>query len=315
VLANLDLLSSSAPGDYIGVFTHASWPMKSNNSLKIRILLLLSVAIGSAHADLNVDALVTLKTDVLVPSRTAAAIGQLHVQEGDLVEKNQLIATLDATLAEGDFRAAAREAEVYRIQKDNDIDIRLSQKNRDVSQRELRRSQQANDRFAKAVSSTELERLQMMVEQANLSEEKARLELQVLGASYELKQTITESTQERIDMHKIVSPIKGMVVATRANQGEWLDIGQSVVRVIQLDVLRVEANIDGTKHGEELLGKEISFSTNYNDETQTYSGQSVFISPEVDPVDGMVRVWADIENKKRTLKPGMRGVLTIPTSE
>jgi macrolide-specific efflux system membrane fusion protein len=37
----------------------------------------------------------------------------------------------------------------------------------------------------------------------------------------------------------------------------------------------------------------------------------VFVSPEVDPVNGQVRIWAEIDNKSLVLRPGLQGALLI----
>jgi multidrug efflux pump subunit AcrA (membrane-fusion protein) len=37
----------------------------------------------------------------------------------------------------------------------------------------------------------------------------------------------------------------------------------------------------------------------------------VFVSPEVDPVNGQVRVWAEVENRDGQLRPGVHGKLSI----
>ena len=45
--------------------------------------------------------------------------------------------------------------------------------------------------------------------------------------------------------------------------------------------------------------------------TETVSGEVVHVSPEVDPVNGQVCVWAEVENSAMLLKPGMRGTMVI----
>lgn len=283
-------------------------------SVVVTAALLLFALVNRLWAETSVDALVTLKTDVMVPSRTAGTLLTVAAREGQIVERGQVLAELDATLARGDYQASLHEVSVYQLQRENDVDVRLSQKTRDVSQRELQRSLRANDLYSQAVSATELERLQMLVDQAELSEEKARSDLEIANAHFELKRTLATSNKDRLEMHRIVSPIRGMVVARKATVGEWLDVGQAFARVIQLDVLRVEANVDGTKHGDELLGREVSFRTLYGNENRDYIGKIIFVSPEIDPVDGMIRIWADVENEAQTLKPGMRGTLRLPTN-
>ena len=41
------------------------------------------------------------------------------------------------------------------------------------------------------------------------------------------------------------------------------------------------------------------------------TGQIVFISPEIDPLNSQVRFWAEIENAELKLRPGMTATLTI----
>jgi hypothetical protein len=43
-----------------------------------------------------------------------------------------------------------------------------------------------------------------------------------------------------------------------------------------------------------------------------FPGKLVFISPEVNEVNGeQVEIWAEVENKNLTLRPGMHGTLVI----
>jgi multidrug efflux pump subunit AcrA (membrane-fusion protein) len=40
-------------------------------------------------------------------------------------------------------------------------------------------------------------------------------------------------------------------------------------------------------------------------------GEIVFVSPEINPVSGQVRVWAEVDNLQGYLKPGMRATMTV----
>ena len=42
-----------------------------------------------------------------------------------------------------------------------------------------------------------------------------------------------------------------------------------------------------------------------------FDGEVVFVSPEVNPVNGQVRVWAEVVNRDNRLRPGLQGTLTI----
>ena len=43
----------------------------------------------------------------------------------------------------------------------------------------------------------------------------------------------------------------------------------------------------------------------------TFRGKVVFVSPEVSPVNGLTRVWAEIDNSAGLLRPGLRPRMTV----
>ena len=47
------------------------------------------------------------------------------------------------------------------------------------------------------------------------------------------------------------------------------------------------------------------------DETLDVAGEVTFVSPEIHPVNGMVRVWVEIENRESTLRPGLPATIKI----
>jgi multidrug efflux pump subunit AcrA (membrane-fusion protein) len=42
-----------------------------------------------------------------------------------------------------------------------------------------------------------------------------------------------------------------------------------------------------------------------------FPGKIVFVSPEINPVNGQVRIWAEVDNKDGILKPGLRTRMTL----
>jgi macrolide-specific efflux system membrane fusion protein len=51
-----------------------------------------------------------------------------------------------------------------------------------------------------------------------------------------------------------------------------------------------------------------------NDET-VFTGTVAFVSPEVDPITGQVRIWAEIDNRDGRLRPGQPVRMTIGAAE
>jgi multidrug efflux pump subunit AcrA (membrane-fusion protein) len=86
-----------------------------------------------------------------------------------------------------------------------------------------------------------------------------------------------------------------------------------VFRIVEIDRLRVK----GYLNINQLLGvSEGRPATLFVDvpggPRLEFPGKLVFISPEVNEVNGeQVEVWAEVENKNLSLRPGMHGTLVI----
>ncbi|MGC3967799.1 MAG: hypothetical protein QM775_10635 [Pirellulales bacterium] len=50
------------------------------------------------------------------------------------------------------------------------------------------------------------------------------------------------------------------------------------------------------------------------EQSQEFFGRLSFVSPEVDPVNGEVRLFVEMANPDQLLRPGLRGTLTIDLS-
>jgi multidrug efflux pump subunit AcrA (membrane-fusion protein) len=98
--------------------------------------------------------------------------------------------------------------------------------------------------------------------------------------------------------------------------GEWVAPGETLVRIVRIDRLRAEGFIDAALAEVDLVGAEARLAiTSAGGEKRVFAGVVVFVSPEIDPVNGQVKIWAEIENRSLALRPGLRGELTVSPSE
>jgi len=248
-----------------------------------------------------------------VPAQDAGVLRKLIVREGTVVRKGQVLGVIDDRLAAVERKLATSEYEIARLQSESDIDERFAKKSLAVAQSELKRSEEANQRFANSVSKTELERLQLVVDRSTLAIEQAERDIKVANAAKRAKRQTVEAATLRLNRRKITAPIDGTVVELFAQQGEWVEPGDPVVRIIGLNQVRVEAHLDGRRFGRSLEGRTVDLQVTLppGDRTETFPGRIEFVSPELQPVTGQVRVWAEIENRNFKLRPGDHGQLTI----
>jgi multidrug efflux pump subunit AcrA (membrane-fusion protein) len=103
-----------------------------------------------------------------------------------------------------------------------------------------------------------------------------------------------------------------MIVEILTQVGEWVEPGAPVLRMVYLDRLRVEGFVDAARASNDLVGQVVDISIQLGDEqTHATKGKLTFVSPEVHPVNGMVRVWAEIDNEQGLFRPGLQATMKL----
>jgi multidrug efflux pump subunit AcrA (membrane-fusion protein) len=276
----------------------------------------LMVAPPAAAGTVDVEqALVTLIEQVDIPAREAGVLAAVEVREGQLVAAGDLLARLDDTQPQLAKKKAEIELDVARLQASNDVDVRFAQKSMEVTRSELKRASESMVKYNRSVSATEIDRLRLEAERAALQVEQAEQDLKVAKFTEQLKQNELDFADWAIERLRVRSPLVGMVVEVNHRPGEWVEPGKAMFRVVRIDRLRVEAFLDAQQAAETLMGRAVTLSVEVpGRDRRHFAGKIVFVSPEVDPVNGQVRVWAEVENRDSQLRPGVHGKLVIETA-
>lgn len=256
--------------------------------------------------------LVTLIDQVDVPAQESGVLSGVAVHEGQLVADGDVLAQVDDTEAALAHGKAQLEFEIAHTQAQNDVDVRFARKSAEVAKAELRRAKEALEKYKKSISQSEMDKLTLEVERATLAIEQAEKNRQVALLTQNLKDNEVQATRHRMERRKIVAPLAAVVVQVKHKRGEWVEPGETVVRLLRIDSLRVEGFLALTQTGADLNGAPVTLRANVPGHGPSeFPGSIVFVSPEVDPVNGQVRIWAEVENPDRLLKPGIHGTLTI----
>ncbi|NLS93505.1 MAG: efflux RND transporter periplasmic adaptor subunit [Planctomycetaceae bacterium] len=247
-----------------------------------------------------------------VPARDPGVIEAISVKEGDLVKKGDTLVKLDTAEAELDVAHARLEWDIARQEAKNDVDVRFARKSLEVAEAELQRALDSVENYPKSVSATELDRLKLTVERTGLEIEQAQHVLNVAEMTAALKGTAFEAAEQKLDRQTIRAPIDGVVVQVYRHNGEWVEPGQQVVRILRMDRLRAVGFVAAAQLDAAPLGSAVELLVKPGEKAaRTFSGTLVYVSPEVDPVNDQVRVWAEVDNPEMQLKPGMRGAMIV----
>jgi Cu(I)/Ag(I) efflux system membrane fusion protein len=115
------------------------------------------------------------------------------------------------------------------------------------------------------------------------------------------------SARDRMDIN---APIGGVVVEKHVKEGDYLQTGQSLFRIADLNVLWLqleayESDLLWLRYGQEVVFTVESFPG------EAFEGIIAFIEPKVDPRTRTVQVRVNVPNPDKRLKPGMfaRGIV------
>ena len=256
--------------------------------------------------------LVKLLEQVDVPARDAGVLDEVKVHEGQMVVAGAALAQIEDADAKLEKRRAELELIAARKQADSDIKVRYAKKTLEVAESELRRAVDSEKRLPKSVSQSELEQLRLEVQRTALEIEDAQLELELAQTARELKENDLAIAELTIKQRRVVAPLAGFVAEISKHHGEWVQPGQTVLRILRLDRLRAEGLVNAQVVRGDLNGRRVKLTVHVNDQPPAeFTGKVVFVSPEIDPVNGQVRIWAEIENVALELRPGLHGSMVI----
>ena len=260
--------------------------------------------------------LVTLIEQVEVPAQESGALAKMMVLEGNLVRMGDLLAKVEDTDVRLAEDKAKIELDIARSEAANDLKVRIAQKAHDVAQSELRRAKESVATYPKSVSGTEMDRLTLTADKTAFEVDQAKHEREITRLTLALKQNEVQQAQRKVARRQVFAPLDGMVVQIHRHPGEWVEPGEKVIRLVRLNRLRVEGFISSKEAARRLPGTRVQLVVDLPQKPQAhFEGGVTFISPEINPVNGQVRLWAEIDNRDLQLRPGMRGTLILPPKE
>jgi HlyD family secretion protein len=234
------------------------------------------------------------KQTVEVKSKASGEIIEMTIDEGDFVQKGDLICRLDTTTVMNDYLQAEADYNVARTT----VNIR---------KREFERQKALFDK--KLLSEKERDDSELLYEQAKASLVRAKSTL--------------SSAKEKLEDTEIRSPIDGIVLRKTVEQGQIISSGVSNVsggtllcQVAQMDSVYVVADVDETDIGKIQLDQNVNVNPDAFPDNK-FSGRVLKISPmaTIEQNVTVFEVTTLIDNSESLLKAGMNCQIEVVTAE
>ncbi|NBW96866.1 MAG: HlyD family efflux transporter periplasmic adaptor subunit [Planctomycetia bacterium] len=262
--------------------------------------------------------LVSLIEEAKVPAREAGVLVELRVREGDVVEKGALIAKIDDDQPQMERRKARAEHDQAVAKSESDVDVRYAIAAEQVAEAEHLKALESHAKVPGSVTEVERSRLKLNEKKGELQIEQAQLEQRLNTLAAQSKEVEVLAAENAIDRRLIRSPLDGVVVQLFPHQGEWLQPGDPLARVVRTDRLRVEGYVDAARlDPADVSGRPVEVEVVLaGGRREKFTGRIVFTSPLVES-GGDYRVFAEVDNRQDPatrqwlLRPGQTATMTI----
>jgi len=257
-----------------------------NNFIKISMIVLLSV---SSHAlQINLSGSVISENQKMMTSRYMGYVKKMHVSEGDIVKKGQLLYEIDTT----EIEAAERQVDLAISQARIGLQMNKNQYNNVLTN--LARHERLYQK--KMVSKYEFEMLQLAAK--NLKD-------MVKISEEQVKQALAKKDEvlNQYNYLKIHAPNDGVIVAKKLNEGEMAVPGMPAVILTDLSHLNIISELSETQLRYITIGKGVSIeipSIGFKTE-----GNIISIIPNSNPMTHKFKIKIKFDQKGRSVYPGM----------
>ena len=307
----------------------APWPSYALLSALLVALLvdltcgLPALAQEAARPDPVLDrCLVSLVEEAKVPAREAGVLMELVIREGDVVRKNDVIAKIDDDQPQMEKRKAQAEYDQALAKAQSDVDVQYSEAAEKVAEAEYKKALESHTKVPGSVTEVERDRLALNEKKSELQIDQARLEQRLAALAAQSKEVEVLAAENSIGRRLIKSPLDGVVVQVFPHQGEWMQPGDPLARVVRVDKLRSEGYVDASRFGPDKVRDrpvtgEVMLA---DDRRETFKGRIMVTSPMVES-GGDFRVVAEVENRQDPnsqqwlLQPGQTARMTIHSSQ
>jgi macrolide-specific efflux system membrane fusion protein len=249
-----------------------------------------------------------------VAAQVQGLLSSVSVREGDRLKILSPLAAIQSTTTDLQLQRARVALEAAQKNFESNIDVELSRKGFAVAENEYLRAIEANKRVEDVYPPMEVDRLKLVRDRANLEIERSLHAKEISRLELTKMEIEHRQLQDMLDKHTILAPVSGMVVAVEKRAGEWVEPGTVVLRVVEIDRLRIEGFIKAEQADPNLINTDAKVELQISGKTFETTAKLVFISPEVNPINSQVRVFLDLDNRDGRFRPGLRPKVWIPTA-
>ncbi len=239
---------------------------------------------------------VRLIDDIDVPALQNGILESIDFREGDYVKLNQQVAKVDDKTAQLQLSDAKTRKAIAEKKATDNVEIEYAKVSYKYAYDQYDRELQLQKKGAGTQS--EIDRWRNEAEKALKSIERAKADKQLAGLEKNRAEVLVKTAQDQIDRHIIRSKIDGNVFEIYKQAGEWVNAGDSVMRVIRMNRLRVQGFVDaGTFDRHQIANQKVTVTaTLANGRKRQFQGAVSYVGLD-EHAGNRFMIWADVDNQ------------------
>lgn len=230
----------------------------------------------------EVETVTTARYDRKLAFKESGTVFALPVKRGAAVKKNDILIQLEDR--EGESLVA-----LYKLRAQSDVEIQAAAAKHELAQVEEKR---IKDMLEKG-SATSYE-----AEKARVSALVAKLEWDLAKQQHEETKLQLEQAEARHERFVMRAPIDGRVETILVAEGEAVEAGKPVLRLVATDPLWIDAPVPIEKTVKMKAGDAAWIQTKLTGKNQYLKGEIIFVSDVAEPASGTRTVQIEVANKQ-----------------
>jgi HlyD family secretion protein len=258
--------------------------MKTNNIIYIFLSI---VFLSSCNKNNKPEAYGTFEAvEVIVSSEATGKILDFNIIEGQELAENQIAGYIDSTQLYLRKQQLIINAGTVDANKP-EINKQIAALEHQIKTAKIEKQRIENLIKSDAANTKQLDDInaQIILYEKQLEAQKSNLKINtrsITGESSALEIQIAQ-LQDQIDKCKIKSPIKGRVLVTYAEKGEFATIGKALFKIADTDNMILRAYITSEQLANIKIGNKVKIFADYgNDKTKEYLGEIIYISDKAE---------------------------------
>lgn len=118
------------------------------------------------------------------------------------------------------------------------------------------------------------------------------------------KRADAKESEVMVNRMSLEAPFGGVVGKSKVNAGDYVNVGQSLVTITDIEHLRIEFSVPEKYLADLKIGEEVKVTTS-SYPGKIFLGKLAYIAPTISADNRSISLYADILNPDHTLKPGM----------